>query len=237
MREIKLPHLPSDVEGRKGDLLTDLWYTWDRTGKETKIKQDKQEQRIKMKNIVIFGAPGSGKGTQSDLLIEHYGLGHISTGDVLRNEIKKGTELGKTAQSYIDKGNLIPDELMISILANVYDSFGRGHKGVIFDGFPRTIPQAEALKKMLEERGDKVAAMIELDVPEDELMKRLILRGQQSGRADDNEETIKKRLVVYHSQTQPLIEWYKTEGLHHHINGSGTLERIFADIQKVIDNI
>ena len=190
-----------------------------------------------MKNIVIFGAPGSGKGTQSDLLIEHYGLGHISTGDVLRNEIKQGTELGKTAQSYIDKGNLIPDELMISILANVYDSFGRSHKGVIFDGFPRTIPQAEALKKMLDERGDKVAAMIELDVPEDELMKRLILRGKQSGRADDNEETIKKRLVVYHSQTQPLIEWYKQEGLHHHINGLGTLERIFADIQKVIDNL
>ena len=140
-----------------------------------------------MKNIVIFGAPGSGKGTQSDLLIEHYGLGHISTGDVLRSEIKKGTELGKTAQSYIDKGNLIPDDLMISILANVYDSFGRGHKGVIFDGFPRTIPQAEALKKMLDERGDKVAAMLELDVPEDELMKRLIKRGKDSGRADDNE--------------------------------------------------
>ena len=97
---------------------------------------------------------------------------------------------------------------MVSILAGVYDSFG-DHKGVIFDGFPRTIPQAEALKKMLDERGDKVAAMIELDVPEDELMKRLLLRGQLSGRADDNEETIKKRLVVYHSQTQPLIEWYK----------------------------
>ena len=190
-----------------------------------------------MKNIVIFGAPGSGKGTQSDLMIEHYGLEHISTGDVLRNEIKKGTELGKTAQSYIDKGNLIPDDLMVSILAKVYDEFGRGHKGVIFDGFPRTIPQAEALKKMLDERGDKVAAMIELDVPEDELMKRLILRGQQSGRADDNEETIKKRLVVYHSQTQPLIEWYKQEGLHHHIDGLGTLERIFADICNVIDSL
>ena len=233
MRQIKLPHLPSDVEERKSDLLTDLWYK----GKEEQIKQDKQEKRINMKNIVIFGAPGSGKGTQSDLIIEHYGLEHISTGDVLRNEIKQGTELGKTAQSYIDKGNLIPDELMISILANVYDSFGRGHKGVIFDGFPRTIPQAEALKKMLDERGDKVAAMIELDVPEDELMTRLIKRGQESGRADDNEETIKKRLVVYHSQTQPLIEWYKQEGLHHHIDGLGTLERIFADIQKVIDNI
>lgn len=189
-----------------------------------------------MKNIVIFGAPGSGKGTQSDKMIEKYGLNHISTGDVLRSEIKKGTELGKTAASFIEKGNLIPDELMVSILASVYDSFG-DHKGVIFDGFPRTIPQAEALKKMLNERGDKVAAMIELDVPEDELMKRLILRGQQSGRADDNEETIKKRLVVYHSQTQPLIEWYKKEGVHHHINGLGELDRIFADICKVIDGI
>ena len=190
-----------------------------------------------MKNIVIFGAPGSGKGTQSDKLIEKYGLEHISTGDVLRSEIKKGTELGKTAQGYIDNGQLIPDDLMVSILASVYDSFGREHKGVIFDGFPRTIPQAEALKKMLEERGDKVAAMIELDVPEDELMKRLILRGQQIGRADDNEETIKKRLVVYHSQTQPLIEWYKQEGLHYHINGLGELDRIFGDLCKVIDNI
>lgn len=234
MRQIKLPHLPSDVEARKSDLVTDLWYG---KGKKTEIKQDIIKEEIKMKNIVIFGAPGSGKGTQSDLMIEHYGLGHISTGDVLRNEIKKGTELGKTAQSYIDKGNLIPDELMISILANVYDSYGRGHKGVIFDGFPRTIPQAEALKKMLDERGDKVAAMIELDVPEEELMNRLIKRGQESGRADDNEETIKKRLVVYHSQTQPLIEWYKKEGLHHHINGHGTLERIFADIKRVIDQL
>ncbi len=189
-----------------------------------------------MKNIVIFGAPGSGKGTQSDKMIEKYGLNHISTGDVLRAEIKKGSELGKTAASYIDKGNLIPDELMVSILASVYDSFG-DHKGVIFDGFPRTIPQAEALKKMLDERGDRVAAMIELDVPEDELMKRLILRGQQSGRADDNEETIKKRLVVYHSQTQPLIDWYKKEGLHHHIDGMGELDRIFGDICEVIDNI
>ena len=190
-----------------------------------------------MKNIVIFGAPGSGKGTQSDKMIEKYGLNHISTGDVLRAEIKNGTELGKTAKGYIDNGQLIPDDLMVSILASVYDSFGREHKGVIFDGFPRTIPQAEALKQMLDERGDKVAAMIELDVPEEELMKRLILRGQQSGRADDNEETIKKRLVVYHSQTQPLIEWYKKEGIHYHINGLGELDRIFADICEVMDKI
>ena len=233
MREVRLPHLPSDVEAQNSDLLVDLWYK----GKETQIKQDNQEIRIKMKNIIIFGAPGSGKGTQSDKLIAKYGLNHISTGDVLRAEIKNGTELGKTAQQYIEQGQLIPDDLMISILASVYDGFGRGHKGVIFDGFPRTIPQAEALKQMLSERGDKVAAMLELDVPEDELMKRLVLRGQQSGRADDNEETIKKRLTVYHQQTMPLIEWYKREGLHHHINGLGELERIFSDICNVIDGI
>ena len=190
-----------------------------------------------MKNIVIFGAPGSGKGTQSEKMIQKYGFGHISTGDVLRDQIKRGTELGKTAKGYIDNGQLIPDDLMVSILADVYDSFGKDHKGVIFDGFPRTIPQAEALKEMLAKRGHKVAAMIELDVPEDELMKRIILRGKQSGRSDDNEETIKKRLTVYHNQTAPLIEWYEKEGIHHHINGLGELDRIFGDICAVIDNL
>ena len=188
-----------------------------------------------MKNIVIFGAPGSGKGTQSDLLIERYGLGHISTGDVLRAEISRGTDLGRTARQFIDQGQLIPDDLMVSILAKVYDGYGKDHPGVIFDGFPRTIPQAEALKAMLAERGHAIAAMIELDVPEDELMQRLLLRGQQSGRADDNEETIRKRLVVYHQQTQPLIGWYRQEGLHHHIDGLGDLQRIAADISAVVD--
>ena len=120
-----------------------------------------------MKNIVIFGAPGSGKGTQSDLLIKKYGFEHISTGDVLRSEIKNGTELGNTAKSFIDKGQLIPDELMIDILAKVYDSFGKDHKGVIFDGFNSTIPQTEALKKMQAERGQNVAVMIELYATEE----------------------------------------------------------------------
>ena len=190
-----------------------------------------------MKNIVIFGAPGSGKGTQSELIINEYGLEHISTGDVLREEIKNETELGKTAKTFIDKGQLSPDELMVDILAHVYDAFGKEHKGVIFDGFPRTIPQAEALKKMLGERGHRIAAMIELDVPEDILMDRLIKRGQQSGRSDDNEETIKKRLGVYHNQTAPLIEWYQKEGLHHHVKGFGELQEIFADIKQVIDGL
>ena len=158
--------------------------------------------------------------------------------DYFTNVTEDTVECTQSVNVMMDAFALVPlDELMVSILAGVYDGFGKAHEGVIFDGFPRTIPQAEALKKMLDERGDKVAAMIELDVPEDELMTRLIKRGQESGRADDNEETIKKRLVVYHSQTQPLIEWYKQEGLHHHINGLGTLERIFADIKNVIDNL
>ena len=189
-----------------------------------------------MLNIVIFGAPGSGKGTQSERIVEKYGINHISTGDVLRAEIKNGTELGKTAKRYIDQGQLIPDELMIDILASVFDSF-EDSKGVIFDGFPRTIAQAEALKKMLAERGQDVTVMVDLEVPEDELMTRLIKRGKDSGRADDNEETIKKRLHVYHSQTAPLIDWYKNEKKYQHINGLGTMDGIFADICEAVDKL
>lgn len=165
-----------------------------------------------MKNIIIFGAPGSGKGTYSDALVEKYGMGHISTGDVLRAEIKNGTELGKVAQGYIDQGQLIPDELMISILAKVYDAQPAGG-GVIFDGFPRTIPQAEALKKMLSERGHEMGMMIELVVSEDILLARLLNRAKEQGRADDNEETIRKRFAVYHNQTAPLAEWFQQEGI------------------------
>ena len=188
-----------------------------------------------MLNIVIFGAPGSGKGTQSARIVEKYGLDHISTGDVLRSEIAAGSELGKLAKSLIDNGQLIPDELMVNILAAKLDALAGG-KGVIFDGFPRTIAQAESLRAILDERGQKVTAMIELDVPEEELMDRLIKRGQESGRADDNEETIKKRLVVYREQTAPLKEWYKNDGKHCYINGLGELDRIFADIVAAIES-
>ena len=187
-----------------------------------------------MKNIVIFGAPGSGKGTQSDLLVEKYGFKHISTGDVLRAEIKNGTELGKTAQGFIDQGQLIPDTLMISILAATYDALCPC-EGVIFDGFPRTIPQAEALKQMLAELNTEVAGMLELDVPEEMLMERLINRGKTSGRADDNAETIKKRLDVYNTQTAPLIEWYEKEGKRHAVKGYGSLEEINAALCAEID--
>lgn len=189
-----------------------------------------------MFNIVIFGGPGSGKGTQSDKLISHYNLFHISTGDVLRDHIRRGTDLGNTANSYISKGKLIPDDLMVSILEQVLiDNAQAVADGVIFDGFPRTIEQAKALKTMLAERGSQVNIVIGLEVPEEELIDRLIKRGKDSGRSDDNLETIKKRLEVYHSQTSPLRDFYVAEGLYAAIHGSGTVEGIFADIRAAID--
>lgn len=190
-----------------------------------------------MFNIVIFGAPGSGKGTQSEYLINHYGLFHISTGDVLRDHIKRGTELGKIASGYINDGKLIPDDLMISILEKVLDENPEKEKqGVIFDGFPRTTEQAKALKEMLARRSSKVDIVIGLDVPEEELVERLLKRGKESGRSDDNLETIKKRLAVYHNQTSPLRDHYVDEGIYAAINGIGSIEGIFEDIKSAIDN-
>ena len=191
-----------------------------------------------MLNIVIFGAPGSGKGTQSDNLIKTYNLFHISTGDVLRDNIKRGTELGATAKAYIDKGQLIPDDLMIGILAAVLDNNREAaQEGVIFDGFPRTIAQAEALETMLQERGTSVSTVIGLEVPEEELIERILLRGKQTGRTDDNMETVKNRLDVYHNQTSPLQEFYKEKGLYQAINGTGKIEEIFADICRAVDAV
>jgi len=192
-----------------------------------------------MLNIVIFGAPGSGKGTQSEYLIKKYELAHISTGDVLRAERDSGSELGKLAESYMSKGQLIPDELMVDILASVYDQKTKSGKakGVIFDGFPRTIPQGVALSEMLEERGQKIAAVVSLEVEEDELITRLINRGKESGRSDDNYETIKARLDVYYNQTSPLKDQYKKEGKLHEIMGLGTKDEIFSRISDVVDKV
>lgn len=183
-----------------------------------------------MFNIVIFGGPGSGKGTQSEKLIERYGLTHISTGEVLRNEIARGSELGKIADSYISKGNLIPDDLMVSILAAEVDRLAPSSKGFIFDGFPRTIAQADALAKMLAKRGEKVNAVIGLEVPDPVLTERLLERGKSSGRADDNAETIGKRLEIYHNTTSPLRDYYIARGEYKAIHGLGSVDEIFDRI-------
>lgn len=190
-----------------------------------------------MLNLVLFGAPGSGKGTQSAKLIDQYGLYHISTGEVLRDHIAKGTELGKIADSYISKGELIPDDLMSQILEDVIDRNAKGKKGVVFDGYPRTIPQAESLKVLLKKRGTDLHAVIGLEVPEEELVDRMLNRGKQTGRADDNPETIKKRLDVYHTQTQPLKEYYHKEGKYIPVNGHGIVDEIFNEISKGIERV
>ena len=190
-----------------------------------------------MINLVVFGAPGSGKGTQSARLIDKYGLYHISTGDVLRKQIAQGTELGKIADSYISKGQLIPDDLMIEILTDELEKNQATSKGVIFDGFPRTIAQAKALNSMLEKRGTGVHAVIGLEVEDEELIDRLLKRGKESGRSDDNMEAITERLKVYHTQTSPLREFYKNEGKYHHILGHGSIDDIFKRITDSLGEI
>lgn len=188
-----------------------------------------------MLNIVLFGAPGSGKGTQSAKLIDEYGLYHISTGELLRDHIKRGTELGQTANEFISKGQLIPDQLMIDILDDVLEKEASGKSGVVFDGFPRTIPQAGALKGLLRKRGTDLHAVVGLEVPEEELVNRMIARGKETGRADDNIETIKNRLDVYHNQTLPLRDYYTKEGKYLGINGTGIVDEIFRDIATQLE--
>ena len=189
-----------------------------------------------MFNIVIFGAPGSGKGTQSKMIVERYGFDYISTGDMLRQAISQGSELGRTAKEYIDRGQLVPDDLIVRLIADFLDG-KHGSKGVIFDGFPRTLKQAEALKTMLNERGTDIHILLDLQVEDDELVDRLIERGKISGRSDDNPETIKARLDVYHTQTAPLATYYIGEGKHVAIKGLGRIEEIFERIAEAIDRV
>ena len=189
-----------------------------------------------MFNIVIFGGPGSGKGTQSKMIVERYGFDYISTGDMLRQAISQGSELGRTAKEYIDRGQLVPDDLIVRLIADFLDG-KHGSKGVIFDGFPRTLKQAEALKTMLNERGTDIHILLDLQVEDDELVDRLIERGKISGRSDDNPETIKARLDVYHTQTAPLATYYIGEGKHVAIKGIGRIEEIFERIAEAIDRV
>lgn len=188
-----------------------------------------------MLNIVIFGPPGSGKGTQSENLIKKYNLAHISTGDLLRKEISTNTQLGALAKSHMDKGELVPDDVIIGMIDSYLDRMGNVN-GVIFDGFPRTVAQAQALKELLASYKTSVAVCLNLEVPNDELMTRLIERGKTSGRSDDNEETIKARLDVYDKQTKPVLDFYKKEGVAVNIKGVGSIDAIFADIADAVDS-
>ena len=188
-----------------------------------------------MLNLVLFGPPGAGKGTQSENIIKKYNLTHISTGDLFRKHLGEGTDLGKLAQKYMDEGNLVPDEVVIGMVDDKIKSTTDA-SGFIFDGFPRTVPQAEALDKLLEGKGAHIAGMIALDVPEEELKKRLLERGKTSGRVDDqNEEKINNRISVYQRETLPVAEYYESQGKYNKVKGVGSIEEIFAAISGVID--
>src|ERR1700759_2457411 len=187
-----------------------------------------------MLNLVLFGPPGSGKGTQSAKLIDKYGLIHLSTGDLLRNEIAQGTELGLEAKKLMDAGILVPDAVVIGMISNKLDA-NKAAKGFIFDGFPRTVAQAEALDELLESKSSAIAGMIALEVNDDELEHRLLLRGKDSGRADDaNPEVIRKRIKEYNDKTAPVAGFYKDQNKFTSINGIGSIDEISAGIDAVV---
>ena len=187
-----------------------------------------------MLNIILFGAPGCGKGTQAARLAEHYDLYHISTGEVIRGEIKRGTELGKSMEGYISRGELAPDNIVVEMVRD----YMRTHsdKGCIFDGFPRTTAQAEIFDTLLEEMNSKVDVMVYMDVPEEELIKRILLRGKDSGRADDaSEDVIRNRIEVYREQTAIVAEHYAAQDKYAEIDGLGTFDEVFHRLTEVID--
>lgn len=188
-----------------------------------------------MLNIILFGPPYAGKGTQSQNIIEKYGLIHLSTGDLLRAEMKEGTELGKSAQKLINDGLLVPDEVVIGMINNKIKN-NKSSKGFIFDGFPRTVPQAGALDHLCVENGITVDAVIGLTVEKDELTKRAVLRGQTSNRADDKDPVvISKRIVVYQEETAPVADYYRKKGIYKEVDGMNSIEQVFKDISKILD--
>ncbi|MDR0768338.1 MAG: adenylate kinase [Dysgonamonadaceae bacterium] len=188
-----------------------------------------------MLNVVIFGAPGCGKGTQSELIVEKYHLSHISTGNVLRTEIEKKTELGKLARKLIETGQLVPDDLIIKMLSDILKS-NPNKQGFIFDGFPRTIAQGNALGQLLDDNGG-IAVVLNLDVEEKILIERLLKRGEEQNRHDDTPETIQNRLKVYKDQTEPLIAYYKKQGKLFTIKGSYSVEDVFESIKEILDRL
>ena len=190
-----------------------------------------------MLNLVLFGPPGAGKGTQSVRLIEKYNLVHLSTGDILRGEISNGTPLGLEAKKIMDQGILVPDEVVIGMISNKLDQ-NRDAKGFIFDGFPRTQAQAAALDKLLAEKNTAINAMLALNVDDEELIKRILVRGKDSGRADDADPVIiRKRIEEYNAKTAPLIHYYQAQGKFHAIEGIGTVDQIFNLLCGAIDQL
>jgi len=190
-----------------------------------------------MLNLVLFGPPGAGKGAQSQKLIEKYQLVHLSTGDLLRNEIAAGSHLGLEAKKLMDEGQLVPDAVVIGMISNKLKD-NADSKGFIFDGFPRTVAQAEALDTLLDNHQEKISLMIALEVDEQELERRLLLRGKDSGRVDDaNPEIIRKRIMEYKSKTTPVANFYKEQGKLSTVKGVGTVEEIFAEISAVVDQM
>jgi adenylate kinase len=190
-----------------------------------------------MVNFLIFGPPGSGKGTQSVKLAEKFNLVHLSTGDMLRAEIAAGTELGKKMSSIMAKGELVPDEVVIEMIAARIDKT-KGSAGFLFDGFPRTVDQTIALEKMLGDRGMKIDSMLVLEVGHDELVKRLILRAEQSGRPDDKDPAvIENRIDVYRSKTEPIIDYCRKKGLYQPVDGVGSIEEIFVRLSGQMKKI
>jgi adenylate kinase len=188
-----------------------------------------------MFNLILFGPPGSGKGTQSEKLIAKYGLKHLSTGDLLRSEITQQTSLGMEAKKIMDKGQLVPDEVVIGMISSALDANPEA-KGFLFDGFPRTAAQAEALDKLLELKHTSIGVMLALEVTEEELVKRLLKRGQTSSRSDDtNENVIRERIAVYHSKTAAVADYYKAFNKVVFLQGEGTVEEIFERISNEID--
>lgn len=188
-----------------------------------------------MLNIILFGAPGCGKGTQAELIKEKYNLNHISTGQVIREEIAAQTELGKSMQTYIAAGELAPDSIVIGMVKN-YIASHRDVVGNIFDGFPRTTAQAEAFDELLSEEGLSVTLMVYMEVPEEELVKRILLRGKDSGRADDaSEEVIRNRIAIYREQTEVVAQHYSKQGKYVAIDGVGSLDEVFGRICDAID--
>jgi len=189
-----------------------------------------------MLNIIICGAPGCGKGTQSDLIVEKYRLKHLSTGDLLRKEIARKSDLGIEAESFINKGNLVPDKMIFDILSKAIEEQTKSSKGIILDGFPRNVAQAEALESLMNSLNKETGLLLDLQVDKDELVQRLLKRGETSGRCDDNLITIKKRLEVYETKTAPVSDFYKNKNKYAAINGMGTVDEIFGRISTVIDS-